>query len=108
MASPNSVKAAARYDAKAYVAGEGPPNGLEAYPGGMQPEDFVVSAPSNRVLFAGDTLVDGGRVPMTGPPRIAKHHFVSLRRLLQLDVVVLRRTVAWSACSSYSSSLRRA
>jgi glyoxylase-like metal-dependent hydrolase (beta-lactamase superfamily II) len=77
---------AQRYDARIFVAGQDPlPGGLQAYPGGMQPEDFVVHAPSQRALFTGDTLLDGRLCPEDWLAEGRAHHVACLTRLLELD-----------------------
>jgi len=81
----SSVELAARFGATVHVAGEDLPTGLEAYPGGMQPEDFVVFAPSRGVLFTGDTIVDGRPCPEDWLAEGREHHFACLRRVLELD-----------------------
>jgi len=77
---------AQRYDASIHLAGESPPAGFEAYPGGMQPEDFVLYSPAHRALFTGDTIVDGEPCPEDWLAEGREHHFACLRRLLELDV----------------------
>jgi len=81
----SSAELAARFGATVHVAGEDLPTGLEAYPGGMQPEDFVVFAPSRGVLFTGDTIVDGRPCPEDWLAEGREHHFACLRRVLELD-----------------------
>jgi Metallo-beta-lactamase superfamily len=81
----SSGELAKRYGARIHVAGESLPAGLEAYPGGMQPEDFVVHAPSHRTLFTGDTLVAGELCPEDWLAEGREHHVACLRRLLELD-----------------------
>ena len=81
----SSAELAQRYGATVHVAGESLPPGFEAYPGGMQPEDFVVFAPSQRALFTGDTVVDGAPGPEDWLAEGREHHFACLRRLLELD-----------------------
>lgn len=77
---------AERYGAKVFVGVEGGlPRGLQAYPGGMQPEDVVIHAPSRRVLFTGDTLVDNGLCPEDWLAEGREHHVACLRRALELD-----------------------
>jgi hypothetical protein len=76
---------AARYDAGVHVAGESLPAGFDAYPGGMQPQDFVLFSPSQRVLFTGDTIVDGAPCPEDWLAAGRDFHFACLRRLLDLD-----------------------
>jgi hypothetical protein len=75
-----------RYDARIFVGFEGPlPGGLEAYAGGMQPDDVVLHAPSHRVLFTGDTLVGNELCPEDWLAEGRDHHVACLRQLLQLD-----------------------
>jgi glyoxylase-like metal-dependent hydrolase (beta-lactamase superfamily II) len=76
---------AERYGARIHLAGVSLPAGLEAYPGGMQPEDFVVHAPSHRALFTGDTIVDGGLCPEDWLANGREHQLACLRRLLELE-----------------------
>jgi hypothetical protein len=81
----SSAELAERYGATLHVAAESLPPGLEAFPGGMQPEDFVAFAPSHRVLFTGDTIVDGRPCPEDWLAAGREHHLACLRRLLELD-----------------------
>lgn len=81
----SSDELAKRYDARIRIAGEGLPAGFDAYPGGMQPEDFVVHSPAQRVLFTGDTIVDGEPCPEDWLAEGREHHFACLRRVLELD-----------------------
>ena len=81
----SSDELAHRYGGSVHVAGESLPAGLEAYPGGMQPHDFVVFAPSHRVLFTGDTIVDGEPCPEEWLAVGRDHQFACLRRLLALE-----------------------
>ena len=74
-----------RYDAAIHVAGASLPPGFDAYPGGMQPEDFVVHSRAHRALFTGDTLVDGELCPEDWLAEGRAHHVACLRRLLGLD-----------------------
>jgi len=77
---------AQRYGAKVFVGVEGGlPGRLEAYPGGMQPEDVVIHGPSHRVLFTGDTVVEGGLCPEGWLAEGREHHVACLRRVLDLD-----------------------
>ena len=77
---------AARYAADVSVGGQGVlPAGLVAYPGGMQPEDVVVHAPSHRVLFTGDTLVDHGLCPEDWLAEGRAHQIECLERVAALD-----------------------
>jgi glyoxylase-like metal-dependent hydrolase (beta-lactamase superfamily II) len=77
---------AQRYEAKVFVGFEGGlPGRLQAYPGGMQPEDVVIYGPSHRVLFTGDTVVDGGLCPEDWLAEGREHHVACLRRVLDLD-----------------------
>jgi glyoxylase-like metal-dependent hydrolase (beta-lactamase superfamily II) len=81
----SSAELATRYDAAIHVAGEGLPPGFDAYPGGMQPEDFVVHSRAHRALFTGDTLVDGELCPEDWVAEGREHHVACLRRLLAVD-----------------------
>jgi glyoxylase-like metal-dependent hydrolase (beta-lactamase superfamily II) len=81
----SSAELAERYGATVHVAGESLPSGFEAYPGGMHLEDFVVFAPSHRVLFTGDTVVDGKPCPADWLAAGREHHLACLRRLLELE-----------------------
>jgi hypothetical protein len=81
----SSAELTSRYGAAVHVAAEGLPSGLEAYPGGMQPEDFVVFAPWHRVLFTGDTIVEGRPCPEDWLAEGREHHVACLRRVLELD-----------------------
>src|SRR4051794_4249300 len=81
----SSAELAQRYGAAVHVAHERVPTAFEAYPGGMQPEDFVVFAPSHGVLFTGDTIVDGRPCPEDWLAEGREHHLACLRRLLELD-----------------------
>jgi glyoxylase-like metal-dependent hydrolase (beta-lactamase superfamily II) len=77
---------AQRYEAKVFVGVEGGlPGRLRAYPGGMQPEDVVIHGPSHRVLFTGDTVVDGGLCPEDWLAEGREHQVACLRRVLDLD-----------------------
>jgi glyoxylase-like metal-dependent hydrolase (beta-lactamase superfamily II) len=81
----SSDELAQRYDAHIHVAAEGLPTGFDAYPGGMQPEDFVVHVPALRVLFTGDTIVDGEPCPEDWLAEGREHQFACLRRMVDLD-----------------------
>jgi glyoxylase-like metal-dependent hydrolase (beta-lactamase superfamily II) len=81
----SSEELSQRYGATVHLASEGLPAGFEAYPGGMQPEDFVVYAPVHRVVFTGDTVVDGEPCPEDWLAEGREHHLACLRRLLELD-----------------------
>jgi glyoxylase-like metal-dependent hydrolase (beta-lactamase superfamily II) len=81
----SSEELAWRYGATVHLASEGLPAGFEVYPGGMQPEDFVVYAPVHRAVFTGDTVVDGEPCPEDWLAEGREHHFACLRRLLELD-----------------------
>jgi glyoxylase-like metal-dependent hydrolase (beta-lactamase superfamily II) len=50
----------------------------------MQPEDFVVHLPAHRVLFTGDTIVDGALCPEDWLAEGRGHQVACLRRLLEL------------------------
>jgi len=63
----------------------GLPGGLDAYPSGMQPEDFVLHAPPHRALFTGDTIVDGALCPEDWLAEGRAHQIACLRRVLELD-----------------------
>jgi hypothetical protein len=77
---------ARRYDGRVFVGAEGGlPAGLAAYPGGMQPDDVVVHAPSHRVVFTGDTLVDGDLCPEDWLADGRAHHVGCLARVAELD-----------------------
>jgi glyoxylase-like metal-dependent hydrolase (beta-lactamase superfamily II) len=86
----SSAELAERYGGTLHVAGKSLPPGFDAHPGGMQPEDFVVFAPSHRVLFTGDTIVDRRPCPEDWLAEGREHHLACLRRLLELgaDLVV--------------------
>ena len=82
---------AQRYGASVFVGVEGGlPGGLQAYPGGMQPEDVVIHAPSHRVLFTGDTLLDNELCPEDWLADGREHHLDCLRVVVDLgaDLVV--------------------
>jgi Metallo-beta-lactamase superfamily len=81
----SSPALAQRYGATVHLAGESLPAGFEVYPGGMQPEDFVVFAPSHRALFTGDTLLGNEPCPADWLADGRAHHLACLRRLLELD-----------------------
>ena len=81
----SSAELAQRYGAPVHVSGESLPAGFEAYPGGMQPDDFVLFAPSHRALFTGDTLLAGAPCPEDWLAAGREHHLACLRRLLDLD-----------------------
>ena len=81
----SSAELAERYGATVHVAGESLPSGFEAFPGGMQPEDFVVFAPSHRALFTGDTLLGSEPCPEDWLAEGREHHHACLRWLLELD-----------------------
>jgi glyoxylase-like metal-dependent hydrolase (beta-lactamase superfamily II) len=82
----SSTELSRRYDAQIFVGADGSlPGGLTAYPGGMQPEDFVLHAPSQRALFTGDTLLGSELCPEDWLAQGRKHHVACLRRLLDLD-----------------------
>jgi glyoxylase-like metal-dependent hydrolase (beta-lactamase superfamily II) len=82
----SSAELAGRYGAQVCVAGEVQlPGGLRAHPGGMQPDDSVVHAPSHRALFTGDTLVDGRLCPEDWLSEGREHQLACLRRVLVLD-----------------------
>jgi glyoxylase-like metal-dependent hydrolase (beta-lactamase superfamily II) len=51
----------------------------------MQPEDVVIHGPSHRVLFTGDTVVDGGLCPEDWLAEGREHQVACLRRVLNLD-----------------------
>jgi glyoxylase-like metal-dependent hydrolase (beta-lactamase superfamily II) len=77
---------AERYDATVREAAAGGlPGGLAAYPGGMQPEDFVLHAPSHRALFTGDTVVDGALCPEDWLAEGRAHQVECLHRVVGLD-----------------------
>src|SRR5262249_43223539 len=77
---------AERYEARVFVGVEGSlPAGLAAYPGGMQPEDVVVHAPSHRALFTGDTLLDNQLCPEDWLAEGRAHHAPCLARVVALD-----------------------
>lgn len=69
-----------RYGAEIEVGGF-----LDALPGGMQPEDVVLHAPSHRAVFTGDTLVDGELCPEDWLAEGREHHLACLARVLELD-----------------------
>jgi hypothetical protein len=81
----SSAELARRYGGTVHIAAEGLPAGFEAYAGGMQPEDFVVFAPSHGALFTGDTLVGSEPCPEDWLAEGREHHVTCLRRLLELD-----------------------
>jgi hypothetical protein len=76
---------AQRYGAEVRVGGF-----LEHLPGGMQPEDVVLHAPSHRAVFTGDTLVGGELCPEEWLAEGREHHLACLARVLDLgaDLVV--------------------
>ena len=77
---------AQRYGAQVFVGVEGGlPGGLQAYPGGMQPEDVVIHGPSRHVLFTGDTLLDNELCPEDWLAQGREHQVACLRRVLDLD-----------------------
>jgi glyoxylase-like metal-dependent hydrolase (beta-lactamase superfamily II) len=77
---------AARYDADVFVAGAGwLPAGLAVYPGGMQPEDVVLHAPSHRAIFTGDTLLDNRLCPEDWLAEGRAHQVECLERVVALD-----------------------
>jgi hypothetical protein len=81
---------AERYGGRVFVGVEGDlPGGLAAYPGGMQPEDVVLQAPSQRALFTGDTLLGSELCPEDWLAEGRAHHVACLRRLLELDADVV-------------------
>ena len=69
-----------RYDAEVQVGGF-----LDSLPGGMQPDDVVLHAPSHRALFTGDTLVDGELCPEDWLAEGRAHQLACLARVLELD-----------------------
>jgi metallo-beta-lactamase superfamily protein len=71
---------ARRYEAEIEVGGF-----LDALPGGMQPEDVVLHAPSHRAVFTGDTLVDGELCPEDWLAEGREHQLACLGRVLELD-----------------------
>lgn len=71
---------ARRYGALVEVGGF-----LDAYPGGMQPDDVVLHAPSHHALFVGDTLVDGALCPEDWLAEGRRHQLACLARVLELD-----------------------
>jgi hypothetical protein len=81
----SSDELAARYGAEIHVGGF-----LDSFPGGMQPEDVVLYAPSHRVLFTGDTLLGADLCPEDWLAEGREHHIACLRLLLELaaDLVV--------------------
>ena len=82
----SSAELAQRYGARQFVGVEGGlPGGLQAYPGGMQPEDAVLHAPSHRALFSGDTLLGNELCPEDWLAEGREHHVACLRVLLDLD-----------------------
>jgi hypothetical protein len=81
----SSAELTARFAATVHVAGQDLPTRFEAHPGGMQPEDFVVFAPSHGLFFTGDTIVDGRPCPEDWLAEGREHHLACLRRLLELD-----------------------
>jgi hypothetical protein len=86
----SSSELAQRYDAQVVVGVEGGlPDGLEAYAGGMQPEDVVIHAPSHRALFTGDTLFGNELCPEDWLAEGREHHVACLRRLLELDAELI-------------------
>jgi len=77
---------AERYLGAVYIGADGElPGGLEPHPGGMQPDDVVLHAPSHRVLFTGDAIVDAELVPDDWLADGRDHYLAALRRLLDLD-----------------------
>jgi glyoxylase-like metal-dependent hydrolase (beta-lactamase superfamily II) len=75
-----------RYDAQLFVAAEGSlPTGLAAHPGGMQPDDVVVHAPSHRAIFTGDTLLDNRLCPEDWLAEGRAHQLECLERVVALD-----------------------
>ena len=72
---------AERYGAEIKVGGF-----LESLPGGMQPEDVILHAPSHRAVFTGDTLVGGELCPEDWLAEGREHHVACLARVLELDV----------------------
>jgi glyoxylase-like metal-dependent hydrolase (beta-lactamase superfamily II) len=77
---------AQRYGAGVFAgADETLPSGLAAYPGGMQPEDVVVHAPSHHVIFTGDTLVDNRLCPEDWLADGRVHQVECLERVVALD-----------------------
>jgi metallo-beta-lactamase superfamily protein len=82
----SSTELEQRYRAKVFVGVEGAlPGGLQAYAGGMQPEDVVLHAPSHRVLFTGDTLLGNELCPEDWLAEGREHHVNCLRRVVELD-----------------------
>jgi len=82
----SSAELALRYGARVFVGAEGGlPGALEAFAGGMQPEDVVLHAPAQRVLFTGDTLIGDELCPEDWLADGREHHVACLRRLLELD-----------------------
>jgi glyoxylase-like metal-dependent hydrolase (beta-lactamase superfamily II) len=81
----SSAELALRYGAAIHVAVEGLPDGLAAYPGGMQPDDVVVHVPTQGALFTGDTLLGMEPCPEDWLAEGREHHLACLRRLLELD-----------------------
>ena len=82
----SSADVAARFDAQVFVGVEGGlPAGLGAYPGGMQPDDVVIHAPTHRALFTGDTLLGNELCPEDWLAEGREHHVACLRLLLELD-----------------------
>jgi hypothetical protein len=77
---------AERYGAMVFVGVEGGlPGGLQAHPGGMQPQDVVLHAASHRVLFTGDTVLGNELCPEGWLSDGREHHLACLRRVLDLD-----------------------
>ena len=77
---------AERYLGAVYVGVDGDlPGGLEPHPGGMQPDDVVLHAPSHRVLFSGDAVMNGELCPDEWLADGRDHYLACLRRLLELD-----------------------
>jgi Metallo-beta-lactamase superfamily len=77
---------AGRYDAQVLLGVEGGlPGGLHAHPGGMQPEDVVLHAPSHGVLFTGDTVLGSELCPEDWLAEGRGYHVACLRHLFELD-----------------------
>jgi hypothetical protein len=82
----SSADLAERYGGRVHIGAEGGlPTGLQAYAGGMQPEDVVIHAASHRALFTGDTLLGNELCPEDWLADGRAHHVACLRRLLELD-----------------------
>jgi hypothetical protein len=82
----SSDELAQRYGAPVHVGVEGGlPGALQAYPGGMQPEDVVLHAAAQGTLFTGDTLLGAELCPEDWLAEGRAHHVACLRRVLELD-----------------------